>query len=193
MRNDENRIPIWLGGIVLALILIFISTRGGAGNQALSQHFAPQPTDPNAPSPAPLALPQVRLPGLPPDMQSTLTSIGARIAGGQSVPALTPVVSGPRIRVTIPQIKREGDRILVSGSVENLSDKPLAIPTNAFSFRDSAGVVYTTSGDSSTLQPGQRVALNLSVSPPAERGLTLVVTLPPDPPLDQVLILEPTP
>lgn len=193
MRNDENRIPIWLGGIALALILIVISTRGGVGNQALSQRFAPQPTDPNAPPPAPLDLPQIHLPSLPPDMQSTLTSIGQRIAGGQPVPALTPVASGPRIRVTISQIKRDGERVQVSGSVENLGDAPLAIPTTAFSFRDSAGVVYTTSGDSSTLQPRQRIALNISVPLPAERGLTLVASLPPDPPLEQVLILETKP
>src|SRR5919205_490424 len=52
MDNDQNRFPIWLGGVLLALILILISTRGGGVNTpALVHQFAPQPTDPLAPTP----------------------------------------------------------------------------------------------------------------------------------------------
>jgi hypothetical protein len=192
MRDDDNRLPIWLGGILLALILIFISTRGGVNNPELSQHFAPQPTDPHSPPAGPLQLPQIRLPDLPPDMQHALTSLRDRFAGGQGIPALTPVVSGPRIRLTVQEVKRTADRVRVTGSVENLSDTPLVIPTSAFSFRDSAGISYTTTGASPTLAPGQSTPLDLSVPLPPARGLTLIVTLPPDPPLEQVLVLETT-
>jgi len=193
MRDNENRLPIWLGGILLALILIFIGTRGGFNNPALSQHFAPQPTDPNAPTQQPFQLPQVHLPSLPPEMQRSLTSLRDRFAGGQAVPALTPVATGPRVRVEVQTIKRSGDRVQVSGSVANISNAPLTLPTSAFAFRDSAGVTYTASGDNTTLQPGQSEPLNLTVPLPPDRGLTLVFTLPPDPPQEQILILETQP
>ena len=195
MRNhgDQNRFPIWLGGILLALILILISMRGGINRPALTQRFAPQPTSPNAPTAQPFELPQVHLPGLPPNVQQALTALRDRFAGGQAVPALTPVASGPRLRVEVRTVQRESDRVRVMGSVLNQTNAPLEIPTSAFGFRDSAGITYAAGGDSTTLQPGQTTPLDLSVSLPPERGLTLVVTLPPDPPLEQVLVLETKP
>lgn len=193
MRDDRNNLPIWLGGILLALILIFISTRGaGINNPVLVQHFAPRPTDPGAPMAQPFQLPQVHLPDLSPDLRRSLTALRDRFAGGQTVPALTPVASGPRLRVEVRSVQRTGDRVQVIGSVANLSDAPLAIPAGSFSFRDSAGVTYATSGGGTTLQPGQSTTLDLAVPLPADRGLTLVVTLPPDPPMEQVLVVQTT-
>jgi hypothetical protein len=107
------------------------------------------------------------------------------------VPALTPVASGARARVEIAEVRRSGDHIQIRGSVVNASDAPLSIPPGAFSFRDSGGVSYSTSGSGGvTLAPGQSTTLDLGVPLPTERGLTLILTIPPDPPLEQVLVVE---
>ena len=112
---------------------------------------------------------------------------------GQAIPALTPVASGPRLRVEVREVRRVGDQVKVSGAVTNISSAPLEIGVRAFAFRDSAGVTYAASGAGTTLQPGQSTALDLAVPLPAGRGLTLLVALPPDPPLEQVLVVETKP
>lgn len=197
MRDDEqNRFPILLGGILLGLVLILISTRGGAGfgNPALSQRFAPRPTDPNAPTAQSFQLPQVSLPDLPPEMRRALTNLRDRLAGGEAVPALTPVAIGPRLRIEVREIKRTGDRVKVAGSVSNIADRPVTIPPGAFSFRDSAGIIYATTGTGGAmLRAGESTSFDLSVPLPPDRGLTLIVTAPPDPPLEQILVVETKP
>jgi hypothetical protein len=71
---------------------------------------------------------------------------------------------------------------------------PLTIPPGAFSFRDSAGVSYSTGGTAGvTLASGQSTTLDLGVPLPDGRGLTLILTIPPDPPLEQVLVVEAKP
>jgi len=191
MRDNRQMLPVWIIGILLGLILILISTRDGGVNSAeLVRRFAP---DPNAPTPAPFQLPQVSLPGLPQGMQRTLTDLRDRLAGGQAIPALTPVASGPRIRVEVREIKRTGEQVKISGTVTNISDTPLEIGLSAFSFRDSAGVTYAASGASTALQPGQSTSLDLGLPLPEHRGLTLIVMLPPDPPIEQVLVVETKP
>jgi hypothetical protein len=188
MRDNRQMLPIWISGILLGLLLILLSTRDGGVNSAeLARRFAP---DPNAPTPAPFQLPQVSLPALPEGMQRTLTDLRDRLAGGQAIPALTPVASGPRIRLEVREIKRTGEQVKISGTVTNISDAPLEIGLNAFSFRDSAGVTYAASGASTMLRPGQSTALDLGLPLPEGRGLTLIVMLPPDPPLEQVLVVE---
>jgi hypothetical protein len=192
MSDNRNTVPMWLGGILLALVLILISSRGGGvNNAALRQRFAPQPTDPSAPTPAPFQLPQVHLPDLPASVRQTFTRLRDQFASGQAVPALTPVASGPRARVEIGEVRRDGDHVQVRGTVTNIGKAPLSVPPGAFTFRDSAGVTYATTGSgSATLQPGQATTLDLGLPLPADRGLTLVVLLPPDPPLLQVLVVE---
>src|SRR5215216_6281367 len=139
MRDNRSTLPMWLGGLLLALVLIVISNRAGGGvnNPALIQRFAPRPTDPNAPTAQPYQLPQVSLPNLPPPLAHALTSLRERLAGGEAIPALTPVASGPRVRVEVGEVKRIGERIQVRGKIANITDAPLAIPPGAFSFRDS--------------------------------------------------------
>src|SRR5512145_2559579 len=128
MDSNRNNFPIWIGGILLALVLILLSTRsGGVGNPALTQRFVPRPTDPNAPTAEPFKLPQVYLPSLPPDAQRTLIQLRDRLAGGETIPALTPVVSGPRIRVEVSEVKRSAERVMVHGTVTNIADRPVAI------------------------------------------------------------------
>lgn len=190
MYDDRPPLPVWIGGVLLGLILIFLTTRGGINSQVLERRFAP---DPNAPTPAPFQLPQVSLPSLPENMQRTLTDLRDRLAGGEAIPALTPAASGVRLRVDVASIKRSGDQVKISGTITNISNRPLEIGLSAFSFRDSTGLTYAASGASTTLQPNQSTSLDLSVPLPSGRGLTLVVNLPPDPPIEQVLVLETKP
>src|SRR5690349_17741754 len=138
MHDSRQNLPAWIGGILLALILILISIRGGGVNSAaLIRRFAP---DPNAPTAAPFQLPQIDLPSLPEGVRQTVAALRDRFAGGQAVPALTPVASGPRLRVEVHEVQRNGEQVRVSGTVANISGETLELPVDAFVFRDSAGV-----------------------------------------------------
>jgi hypothetical protein len=191
MRDTRPNLPAWIGGILLALILIAISTRGGGVNSAaLMRRFAP---DPNAPTSAPLQLPKIDLSRLPEGVRQTVASLRDRFAGGEAVPALTPVASGPRLRVEVGEVKRSGEQVRITGAVSNIGGAALELPIDAFIFRDSAGVTYAASGRGTTLQPGQSTTLDLTVPLPEGRGLTLVVTVPPDPPTEQILVVEAQP
>src|SRR3954471_12481937 len=142
MYDRDKKIPMWMGGILLALVLILLSNRGSGGltTPVLIGRFVPRPTELGAPTAQPFELPQVHLPSLPPAMQDTLTKLRDRFAGGQAIPALTPRASGPRVRVDVAEVRRVGDHVQVKGSVANLSDASLSIPSGAFAFRDSGGV-----------------------------------------------------
>jgi hypothetical protein len=194
MRDNQNTLPMWLGGILLALVLILISVRGGGfGNQRLIQEFTPKPTDPSAPTAAAFELPRINLPSLPPNVRDAITGLRDRFASGQAVPALTPQASGPRARVNVAEVRRNGEKVQVRGAITNIANGPLEIPSGAFSFRDSGGVTYATAGSgAATLAAGQSTSFDLAVPLPEARGLTLILTLPPDPPIEQVLMLETT-
>jgi hypothetical protein len=196
MYDRDKKIPMWMGGILLALVLILLSNRGSGGltNPVLIGRFVPRPTDPGAPAAQSFQLPQVHLPSLPPAVQASLAKLRDRFAGGEGIPALTPVASGPRAKVNIDEVRRVGDHVQVKGSVANLSDSALTIPSGAFSFRDSAGVTYSTTGSAAaTLAAGQATTLDLGVPLPDGRGLTLILSIPPDPPLEQMLVVEARP
>lgn len=192
MHNDRKQFPFWLGGALVALVMILISMRGGGtGAQSLVQRFAPRPTDPAAPTAAPFQLPQIHLPSLPPEAQQRLNALRDRFVSGAAIPALTPVAVGPRVRVEVADVKHVDGAVQIRGSISNVAAAPLRIPAAAFAFRDSTGALYATTGsDATALQPGETTSFDLSVPLPSERGLTLIVHLPPDPPLEQVLIVE---
>ena len=193
MYDRDKKFPIWLGGILLALVLILVSNRGTGGltNPVLIARFVPRPTEAGAPTVPAFQLPQVHLPSLPPAVQDSLTKLRDRFAGGEGIPALTPVASGPRVKVNVSEVRRVGDQIQIKGSVVNISDAALTIPPGAFAFRDSGGVNYSTGGSAAvTLAAGQTTTLDLGVPLPHGRGLTLILTIPPDPPLEQVLVVE---
>jgi hypothetical protein len=182
-------------GVVLALVLIWFSTGGRAGrNEALEQQFTPRPPAPGEPTPGPFELPMVNLPQLPPEVQQAVADARRQLEGGQSAPALTPVATGARARVAVEAVQREGEKVRVRGAVTNTSSAPLEIPPGAFSFRDSAGTRYATSGTAgATLDPGAGTPFELTVPLPPGLGLTLILTLPPDAPIEQMLVVEVAP
>ncbi|MFO7169127.1 MAG: hypothetical protein DIU80_013980 [Chloroflexota bacterium] len=194
MNELRSALPMVLLGLLLALALIWIASGGRPGpNQALEARFAPRPRAPGEPTPAPFTLPQVRLPDLPPEVQQAVADAATQLSGGQAAPALTPVARGSRVEIEVAEVRREGQRVRVRGTVANIADQPLEIPPGAFSFRDSAGTNYATSGSGGpSLQPGASTTFDLTLPLPEGLGLTLILTLPPDPPLEQVLFPEVT-
>jgi hypothetical protein len=191
MGETRGILPVVLAGLLLGLVLIYIGTGGNTGaNPVLIQQFSPRPTLPGEPTAGSLDLPQVDLPALPPDVQRAVTEIGERIAGELPSPALTPVATSARARVEVREVRRSGGRIRVQGAVANTSGQALTIPPGAFSFRDSDGTSYATSGTASvTLQPGETTTFDLTVPLPPDRGLALILTLPPDLPITQDLFV----
>ncbi|MFQ3630898.1 hypothetical protein [Roseiflexus sp.] len=189
---NDRRSPTFMValGVLIALALIVIGggMNSGFGSPQLSRRFAAQPP---VPGDLALNLPRIEAPQAPPDLLRILDDVHKRLSGGQAATALTPTVAGPRIEVRVDDLRRTGDQIVVRGSVRNAGDREVTIPPGAFTFRDSRGVRYATgSSGSATLAPGATTDFEFTVPLPTERGLTLIVDLPPDPPLEQTLLLE---
>jgi hypothetical protein len=195
MNESRSALPWVVFGLLIAFGLIWLASGGQPGrNQALEQQFKPRPLAPGEPTPAPFQLPQVSLPELPPDVQQAVAAAENQLRSGGAVPALTPVAESGRARVTVTEVRREGEVVRVRGEVGNLAGETLEIPPGAFSFRDSAGTNYATTGTGgATLAPGQGTAFDLTVPLPEGYGLALILTIPPDPPLEQVLVVAVAP
>ncbi len=194
MRNSSDRYPVWIVIVGLAIggLLIFLA-RPRETPAGLSQQFAPRPPDPSAPTSPAANLPSVSLPSLPPDAQRTVQQAIERLAGGQAISALTPIASSARATIAVSEVKRDGDRVKVRGAIRSIGGE-VAIPPGAFSFRDSDGVLYSTAGTGgATLKPGEDSNFDLTVPLPPGRGLTMILDIPPDQPIEQVLLLAVTP
>ncbi len=177
---------------MLALLLILLSTRGRFTPEetALQQQFAPQPTVPGATS-AP-ALPQFDLKGVSPGVAETVQDLWQGLAGGGEIPALTPVAENERLRIEVNAIQRQGDTVQLRGQITNISSVEVAVPLSAFILRDTSGTSYTAAaGRTVQLVPGESTPLDLTVPLPEDRGLTLMLNLPPDPAVEQILLVNP--
>jgi cold shock CspA family protein len=191
MQRSDSGLPFLIGGLVLAAILILVTFQSGPNQQVLNRQFAPRPVDPSAPTVPPFELPVVSLPDLPGDMQTRISDLSEQFAGGQPVPALTPTSGGQNVQVRVSEVRRSGEQVSVRGQVANIGTQHLRIDPQAFSFRDSSGISYAIDGSGATaLGPGEEISFDLDVPLPAGRGLTLIVDVPPDPPLDLDLIVE---
>lgn len=182
-------VPMWVWGLLIALLLIGLSTRGSfnPNNQALSQHFAAQPT-PAGIDPG-FVLPQLDFAGLPAELQAAATDLRRRLGLGQGGAPLEPVATTPRLRVEVHELAPQEGGLLVRGNVTNISQADVQVPISAFELRDSAGGSYVAGGGASaTLRPGESTPLELTVPLPPGRGLLLVTNLPPDPPAEQRLL-----
>lgn len=189
MLNSSRRIaPLWLWGVLVALVLIVISMRSRATlvNQALQQQFVMQPT----PAGIPLTLPGLGLDQLPLEAQQAARDMQRRLGLGESVPGLTPVAQSPRLRVEIREVKRVNGGVQVLGQVTNISPAEVQVPVSAFELRDSTGATYIADGGGNArLSPGASTPLDLTIPLPTGRGLLLTLRFPPDPPVEQVLLV----
>jgi hypothetical protein len=192
MQRSENGLPFVVVGVVVALVVILFTFQSRPPNDAILQRqFAPQPIDPSVPTLAPFELPQVSIPDVPPALRTTISDLTEQLASGKSIPALTPIATGARLQVTVRDLSQIGNTVSVRGSVRNTSTNRLTIAPEAFLFRDSTGVSYATVGSNpATLEPGEQTSFDLSVPLPKGYGLTLIVSVPPDPPIEQILIVE---
>ncbi len=189
--SSQPRIPAWFWGALLALALIGISMRGRftLENPALEEQFAPRPTIAGqAPS---FGLPQLDFQNLPDEVRDTARNIQQQLGIGQSVPALTPVAQTQRLRVEMHNIRRTDIGVQLVGMVTNISNTDLDVPVSAFELRGSNGATYVAEGEASVrLAPGESAPLELTVPLPEGHGLMLAIALPPDPPIEQILIVS---
>ncbi len=179
-------LPIWAWGTLVALALIILSSRGHLfENPALRQHFALQPTPVSG-----AQLPDLGIAGLAPDVQDAARKLWHQIGLGGSGAPIEPVVTTPRVRVAVRELRSSDGGLKVVGSVTNIGTTDVQVPISAFELRDSAGASYIAGGGASaTLHPGDSTPLELTVALPTGRGLMLITRLPPDPPFPQKLLV----
>jgi hypothetical protein len=193
MFDRSRGIPIWLWGAIFAVLLIALSTRGrfDPTNEALRQVFAAQP--PPAGGLPTLDLPALNLTSLPAELQQSARDLLATLGAGGAGRPVEPRAETARLRVEVRELRPIEGGLQVLGTVTNQSPGDLLVPISAFELRDSTGVSYIAGGGASaTLAPGASTPLDLTVPLPAERGLLLITNLPPDPPVEQILIATAT-
>lgn len=186
LRNTRQRIPGWVWGLVVGLGLILLSTRGRftVNETALQRQFAAQPTVPG------ITLPWLDMSDLAPDIQRLADEAQQILRRGQRTPVLTPVAQSQRVRVEIRHIRRVAGGVQIQGQVTNIGPTAVTVPIYAFELQDNTGTSYTSADTASVqLGPGESTPLDLTVPLPEGRGLRLTVNLPPDPPLEQVLMI----
>jgi hypothetical protein len=191
MNDRPQGIPLWFWGALVGLLLVALSSRGhllAPENPALSQYFAAQPTpvgyDPS------FGLPQLDIGTLPAELQAAARDLlGTLNAGGAGRP-VEPVVESQRLRIEVQELRQVDGGLQIKGQVTNTSASEVQVPISAFELRDSAGASYVAGGGASApLKPGASTPLELTVPLPPGRGLLLITTLPPDPAVEQRLIV----
>jgi hypothetical protein len=191
MDDRSNGVPIWLVGAIAGLLLIAISSRGhlfSPDNPSLSEYFAAQPT-PVGYNPS-FELPQLDIAALPAELQSAARDLLGTLAAGGAGRPVEPAVESARLRVEVRELKRAEGGLQIVGTVTNVGDGELVVPISAFELRDSTGASYVAGGGASaTLKPGESTPLELTVPLPEGRGLLLITNLPPDPSVEQRLIV----
>ena len=116
----------------------------------------------------------------------------ARIRTGSPGPALTPVAQGTDLRLEITGIRKTASGLRITGVATNVGAQQLPVTLAAFRFSDDTGTVYAPeSAAATTLDPGQRAPLDLTLPVEDPRQLTLDVRLEGQPPLRMVLIHSP--
>lgn len=191
MNERSNGMPIWVWGAIAGVLLIVISSRThllSPENPSLSQYFAAQPT-PEGYDPS-FELPQLEIAGLPAELQTRAGEILSTLASGDAARPIEPAVESARLRIEVREVQRVEGGMKVVGEVTNISQGDVQVPISAFELRDSTGASYVAGGGASaTLKPGESTPLELTVPLPEGRGLLLVTNLPPDPPVEQRLIV----
>jgi hypothetical protein len=182
----ERGVPAWLYGVLAGLLLIIVVRSClGSPEGSLRGQLAPRPGDPAV---ADLPLPDVSLDALPQSVRNAQATALALLGNGEAVPALTPTAEGAGLRVRIDALRRTDTGVQVTGELVNTGSAPRSVPPEALLFRDSAGQLYAISGPSAEVGPNAGVAIDMTVPVAADSGLTLIVDLPPDPPLQLVLL-----
>lgn len=169
--GKQTRGPSWIfavGAFAALLILVQLFRNGMPTARPLQQQFA-------AKAPA-AGSGQVELPALPSSVSELARTTAARIGAGSTGQALTAVAEGGELRVEISGIRNAEGGLQVKGMATNVGQRPLPVSLAAFRFTDGTGTVYAPQNDASTtLAPGQRAPLDLTLPIQDPRQLTLDV------------------
>ena len=186
--HNRSQGPSWVVAIVIFLLLLLLLQldRGGAGaGRPLQQQFAASP--PRA------GTGRLVLPPLPSSVAGLARTAAARISSGGRAVALTPVAESSRLRVEITGIRAAEGGLRITGYATNTSAEALTLSLGAFRFTDGSGMVYASENDTGTsLQPGQRLPLDLLLPIAEPRQLILDLELAREAPLRMVLLQEPS-
>ena len=185
--HNRSQGPSWVVAVAIFVgLLAVLQLFRGRVPQArpLQQHFA---ADPPAAGAGRLVLPP-----LPSSVAGLARTAAARIGAGATGAALTPVAQASSLRVEITGIRRAAAGLRITGVAANTGSSPLPISLAAFRFTDERGMVYAAeSNATTTLAPGQRAPLELTLPVRDARQLALEVQLDGQPPLRMVLIQTP--
>lgn len=185
--GSPPRGPSWIVGVLVfgVLLLLLQLARGSTpAARPLSQQFAAQPPS--------SAGGKIVLPPLPSSVAGLARTAMARISRGATGTALTPVAQSAELRVEISGIQRTPQGLHIAGAVTNIGGRPLPVSLEAFRFTDGSGTVYAAdNATATTLAPGQRAPLDLTLPITDLRQLTLDVQPDTGPAIHMVLIQAP--
>lgn len=185
--HSRSRGPSWVLAIMIflgLLVLLHLFQGASSGARPLTQQFAAKPPESGSG--------QWELPPLPSSVGSLARTAASRIQGGSTGPALTPVAQNADLRIEISGIRRAPGGLRITGTATNSGQQPLPVSLAAFRFVDGTGTVYTAeNATTTTLDPGQRAPLDLTLPIQDARQLTLDVQVKGAPPLHMVLIQAP--
>ena len=169
--GKQTQGPSWIFAVVIfAALLVFVQLfrNNMPAARPLEQQFAAKAPEPGAG--------QVELPALPSSVSDLARTAAARIDAGSTGQALTPVAEGGELRVEITGMRSAEGGLQVKGMATNIGQRPLPVSLAAFRFTDGTGTVYAPQNDASTtLAPGQRAPLDLTLPIQDPRQLTLDV------------------
>jgi hypothetical protein len=188
--HNHSHGPSWLVALAIfvGLLLLVQVFRGySSGAERLEQQFAAERPVPGS---GRVELPA--LPTLPASVSNLARTAAARIGAGSTGAALTPVAQSADLRVEIVGIRQALGGLQITGAATNTGQQPLPVSLADFRFTDGSGTVYAAeNAAATTLEPGQRAPLDLTLPIQDPRQLTLEVQLAGQPPLQMVLIQSP--
>lgn len=195
VQGKQSNGPSWIIGVVAFIVLLLIvqntRTRTTQG-RPLTQQFAARQPAPDAATSAPETGSGFSLPPLPAGAANLARTAVSRLAGGEQIAALTPMAEAGSLRVEIPQLNPTANGLQISGNVINVGTTALEVSLKSFRFTDETGTVFAAeNGASTTLNPGQRAPLDLTLPITNPRQLTLEVELPNQPKLNLILLQAP--
>lgn len=183
VQGKPARGPSWVVAIVAFMVLLVVlqAYRNQGRAQPLTDRFAS-----GRPSPASGGL---SLPPLPSALAGLASTAVARLAGGHAVAALTPVAQNAALRVEIAPLEPVAQGLRIKGQALNVGTNALQLSLGNFRFVDDRGTVYTTENSAATtLTPGQRVPLDLTLPITQTQQLSLEVEMEGQPKINMILL-----
>jgi len=189
---NQSQGPSWLLAVAIfaALLLLLQLLRGSTpAVRPLEEQFAARPPEAGG---GDSGAGNVELPPLPSVVGNLARTAAARIGRGSTAGALTPVAQSAELRIEITGLRRSGTGLQITGGATNTGTGSLAISLADFRFTDETGTVYAAqTAAETTLEPGQRAPLELTIPVPNPKQLVLDVEVQGAPPIRMILLQQP--